>query len=452
MILKNSSSLTSPSPSRSASSIISCSSSSVMFSPSSFATRLRFLKEILPCARARVRARPRRVSAASQRTARVAGRGRGGRSRGGHTYGLVVVEEPEGLHDLLPRVPLAHLGRHHLQELLEVDGAGAVLVDVRDHLLDLLLLGLEAERAHRHLELLRVDRPGAVRVEEVEGLAEVGVTDGASAASVGGTRRGAVGRTSPGAARRWGGGRCRPRCPRVSERLGREDDAPDLLLLLLGEARGAALALVPAGGAQNRLAVALLRSPRGGEEGAGAGPRRQYARRGPPRSGRAGSRRTRAAAPLPPITHPQARRKTGAAVPGLRAPSSQAGPVTGKGRADALASRCLSRPSPPSLSPARAPAPAPLPRARRTPPRLRARPGHTRAWSRQAGGAGGAHHLSLRSGPRLPPLLLLLLLLLLLPSRSRSRARVRPSPCPPPPAARAFLPGRRRRSCCASSA
>merc|ERR1719291_965876 len=48
MMRRNSSSFTSPSPSRSASSIISCSSSSVIRSPSSFATRLRFLNEIFP--------------------------------------------------------------------------------------------------------------------------------------------------------------------------------------------------------------------------------------------------------------------------------------------------------------------------------------------------------------------------------------------------------------------
>ena len=48
MMRRNSSSLISPSPSLSASSIISWSSSSVMFSPSSFATRFRFRNEILP--------------------------------------------------------------------------------------------------------------------------------------------------------------------------------------------------------------------------------------------------------------------------------------------------------------------------------------------------------------------------------------------------------------------
>jgi hypothetical protein len=50
-----------------------------------------------------------------------------------------------------------HLGGHHAQELLEVDGARAVLVNVGDHLLDLLLLGLEAQGTHGHLQLLGID-------------------------------------------------------------------------------------------------------------------------------------------------------------------------------------------------------------------------------------------------------------------------------------------------------
>ncbi len=83
MMRKNSSSETSPSPSRSASSIISWSSSSVMFSPSSLATRLRFLKEILP------------VSSSSKR------RKACGNVKGQHTtlrplLGLVGVEEQRG--------------------------------------------------------------------------------------------------------------------------------------------------------------------------------------------------------------------------------------------------------------------------------------------------------------------------------------------------------------------
>merc|ERR1712085_87908 len=48
MMRRNSSSFTSPSPSRSASSTISCNSSSVILSPSSFATRFKFLNDIFP--------------------------------------------------------------------------------------------------------------------------------------------------------------------------------------------------------------------------------------------------------------------------------------------------------------------------------------------------------------------------------------------------------------------
>jgi hypothetical protein len=41
-----------------------------------------------------------------------------------------VVEETEGLEDLLTGVTLTHLGGHHVEELVEVDGAVTVLVDV----------------------------------------------------------------------------------------------------------------------------------------------------------------------------------------------------------------------------------------------------------------------------------------------------------------------------------
>ena len=69
------------------------------------------------------------------------------------------------------RVP--HLAGHHLEELGELDLAGAVGVNVGDHLLELLLLDLEAEGAHGGLELTVVDRAGVVRVEEVERLADL---------------------------------------------------------------------------------------------------------------------------------------------------------------------------------------------------------------------------------------------------------------------------------------
>lgn len=53
-------------------------------------------------------------------------------------YIAVLVDDAEGLVELVPGVPLAHLVRHHVDELVEVDGSAAVLVHLRDHLVDLL--------------------------------------------------------------------------------------------------------------------------------------------------------------------------------------------------------------------------------------------------------------------------------------------------------------------------
>merc|ERR1712085_192471 len=87
--------------------------------------------------------------------------------------GLVVVEEPECFQDLVLRITIQDLVRHHLQELLVPYRPAPVVVHVRDHLLDLLLLWLEAESAHRDLQLLGVDLAGAVRVEQVERLLDL---------------------------------------------------------------------------------------------------------------------------------------------------------------------------------------------------------------------------------------------------------------------------------------
>merc|ERR1719387_1172954 len=64
---------------------------------------------------------------------------------------LVVVEEPECLQDLVLRVPVQDLVRHHLQELLVPDRPAAIVIHIRDHLLDLLLLRFETQSAHRKL-------------------------------------------------------------------------------------------------------------------------------------------------------------------------------------------------------------------------------------------------------------------------------------------------------------
>ena len=77
------------------------------------------------------------------------------------------------LEDLVLGVAVQDLVRHHLEELLVADGAAAIVVDVRDHLLDLLLLRLEAQGAHGDLQLLGVDLAGAIGVEEVKRLLDL---------------------------------------------------------------------------------------------------------------------------------------------------------------------------------------------------------------------------------------------------------------------------------------
>merc|ERR1711988_694711 len=91
----------------------------------------------------------------------------------GDLVGVVVVEKLEDLLDVLASVLLAHLAGHHLQEFAELDGVVAVVVDVGDHLFELLVLDLEAKGTHGGLELTDVDLAGGIRVEEGERLADL---------------------------------------------------------------------------------------------------------------------------------------------------------------------------------------------------------------------------------------------------------------------------------------
>ena len=50
-----------------------------------------------------------------------------------------------------------HAARHHLQKFFKLDFAAAVRVDRGEHLFDLVLADVKAERLHRRLELLQVD-------------------------------------------------------------------------------------------------------------------------------------------------------------------------------------------------------------------------------------------------------------------------------------------------------
>mmetsp|Transcript_105635 Transcript_105635/g.128920 ORF Transcript_105635/g.128920 Transcript_105635/m.128920 type:complete len:240 (-) Transcript_105635:36-755(-) len=83
---------------------------------------------------------------------------------------FIVVEEPEGLQDFIFGIAVQDLVGHHLQELLITNGAGAIIIHIRDHLLNFLLLWLETQGPHGHLQLLGVDLATAIGVEQIEGL------------------------------------------------------------------------------------------------------------------------------------------------------------------------------------------------------------------------------------------------------------------------------------------
>merc|ERR1712076_133939 len=91
----------------------------------------------------------------------------------GDLVGVVIFEQLEHLLDVLAGVLLAHLASHHLEELGELDGAVAVVVNVGDHLLQLLVLDLEAKGTHGGLELTDVDHAGGISIEEGERLADL---------------------------------------------------------------------------------------------------------------------------------------------------------------------------------------------------------------------------------------------------------------------------------------
>ena len=93
---------------------------------------------------------------------------------GGDEAVTVLIEDTEGLLDLLLGVRVLHLAGHQGQELREVDGAGAVLVDLVDHILQLGLGGVLAQGAHDGSQLLGGDGAITVLVEQGEGLLELG--------------------------------------------------------------------------------------------------------------------------------------------------------------------------------------------------------------------------------------------------------------------------------------
>jgi len=91
----------------------------------------------------------------------------------GDVTGLVVVEEVEDLLDVLAGVLVAHFGGHHIEELFEINFSAPILVDVSNHLVNSLVLGLEPEALHGGFELLWVNGSTSVGIKEVESLPDL---------------------------------------------------------------------------------------------------------------------------------------------------------------------------------------------------------------------------------------------------------------------------------------
>jgi hypothetical protein len=72
---------------------------------------------------------------------------------------LILVEDAE----LVVGAGVAHLAGEEDEELVEVDGAAAVGVHLRHHLLQLRLRGALPQRPHHRAQLLARDRPCSVR-------------------------------------------------------------------------------------------------------------------------------------------------------------------------------------------------------------------------------------------------------------------------------------------------
>lgn len=81
---------------------------------------------------------------------------------GGDVAVAILIEDLEGLLDLLLAVGVPHLPRHHGQEFREVDRAVAISVDLVDHVLQLSLGWVLPERAHDGAEFLGGD--GAIAI------------------------------------------------------------------------------------------------------------------------------------------------------------------------------------------------------------------------------------------------------------------------------------------------
>merc|ERR1719230_1521843 len=109
-----------------------------MFSPSSLATLLRFLNEILDFIIRHVLSKllgyPLEVFKRNLSC-------------------FIVVEEPERFQHFFTRISLSHFLGHHIKEFREVNHTTTIAVSVCNHFSDFLFLWLETESSHGNLEL-----------------------------------------------------------------------------------------------------------------------------------------------------------------------------------------------------------------------------------------------------------------------------------------------------------
>lgn len=90
---------------------------------------------------------------------------------------LLGIEGNEDLVDLIPGFVVRGSGGHHVEELGEFDLSTSVLVQLSDHLIDSLCLGLNSKRVNGNLELYArssrtfgVNGASEISVEQVKGL------------------------------------------------------------------------------------------------------------------------------------------------------------------------------------------------------------------------------------------------------------------------------------------
>ena len=95
----------------------------------------------------------------------------------GDESGLLGIEGNEDLVDLIPGFIIGGSGGHHVEELGEFNLSTSVLVQLSDHLIDSLCLGLNSKRVNSNLELYArssrtfgVNRTSEISVEQVKGF------------------------------------------------------------------------------------------------------------------------------------------------------------------------------------------------------------------------------------------------------------------------------------------